>query len=70
MALKLELELQEVNMILNSLSKHPFDEVVNLISKVRTQASAQLAEQAATKAPAETPAETPAEPVAETSATE
>lgn len=60
MALNLELELEEVNVILKSLSKHPFEEVVNLIAKVRTQASAQLAEQAAAKAPAETAAETPA----------
>lgn len=58
MALKLELELQEVNMVLNSLSKHPFDEVVNLIAKLRSQASTQLAEQSNAEAPAE--AEAPA----------
>lgn len=64
MALKLELELQEVNMVLNSLSKHPFDEVVNLIAKLRSQASTQLAEQSKAEAPAEAEAEAEA-PAAE-----
>ena len=66
MALNLELELEEVNVILKSLSKHPFEEVVNLIAKVKSQGLAQLAEQTATKEPTETSAE----PVAETPAAE
>ena len=48
MALKIELEVQEVNTILRVLGKHPFDEVVTLISKIKQQGDAQLvaAEQA------------------------
>jgi hypothetical protein len=66
MALNLELELEEVNVILKSLSKHPFEEVVNLIAKVKSQGLAQLAEQTATKESTETPAEAPTEtPTAE-----
>ena len=46
MALKLELEVEEINTILRVLGKHPFDEVVSLISKIKQQGEAQLAEQA------------------------
>lgn len=60
MAIKLELEVQEVNLVLRSLGKHPFDEIAALISKIKQQGEAQLAEQekaAAEEAPA---AEAPA----------
>lgn len=46
MAIKLELEVNEVNLILRSLGKHPFDEIAALIGKIKTQGEAQLAEQA------------------------
>jgi len=45
MAIKLDLEVEEVNTILRTLGKHPFDEVVALIGKVKQQGEAQLAEQ-------------------------
>lgn len=57
MAIKLDLEVQEVNLILRSLGKHPFDEIASLISKIKQQGEAQLAEQEKAKA---------AEPAAET----
>ena len=56
MAIKLELEVQEVNLILRSLGKHPFDEIAALIGKIKQQGEAQLAEQEKAEAPA---AETP-----------
>lgn len=39
--IKLELEISEVNMILAVLGKHPFEEVVQLISKIKTQGDPQ-----------------------------
>ena len=69
--IKLELEISEVNTILAVLGKHPFSEVVELISKIKQQGDPQaqaIAE--AAEAAAETPAaETPA-PAAETPAAE
>lgn len=56
--IKLELEINEVNMILAVLGKHPFEEVVAVISKIKTQGDPQaqaLAEAAAAAAP-QTPA--------------
>lgn len=57
--IKLELTIDEVNMILRTLGKHPFDEVVLLINKIKAQGEPQVAELAkqleAAKA-AETPA--------------
>jgi len=55
MALKLELEVNEINTILRVLGKHPFDEVAALVRKIQEQGSAQLAEETAaqTEAPAE-----------------
>ena len=55
MALKLELEVNEINTILRVLGKHTFDEVAALVRKIQEQGSAQLAEEAAaqTEAPAE-----------------
>ena len=37
-----ELTLNEINMILASLGKHPFDEVVALVGKIREQGEAQI----------------------------
>lgn len=45
MAIKLDLEVQEVNLVLRSLGKHPFDEIASLITKIKQQGEAQLAEQ-------------------------
>ena len=42
--IKLELTIQEVNTILRTLGKHPFDEVVALISKIKSQGDPQAAE--------------------------
>jgi len=58
MAIKLDLEVNEVNLILRSLGKHPFDEIASLISKIKQQGEAQLAEQEKAQAEAE-PAPTP-----------
>jgi len=57
--IKLELEINEVNTILAVLGKHPFQEVVELISKIKQQGDPQaetLAAAAAAAAAAETPA--------------
>lgn len=40
----ISLNVNEVNVILRSLSKHPFDEIAALITKIKTQGDAQLAE--------------------------
>ena len=42
--IKLELTVDEVNVILRSLSKHPFEEVVTLIGKIKQQGEPQVAE--------------------------
>jgi len=47
--IKLELTIDEVNMILRVMGKHPFDEVVALINKIKTQGDPQAS------APAEVP---------------
>ena len=60
MAIKLELEVNEVNVILRTLGRHPFDEIASLVTKIKQQGEAQLAEQEAAK-PAEPVAETPAQ---------
>ena len=55
--IKLELSIQEVNTILRTLGKHPFDEVVQLINKIKSQGEPQAAElikQEAESAEAET----------------
>lgn len=49
---KLELTVDEVNAILASLGKHPFESIFQLIGKIQQQGNSQL--QAA--APAEAPA--------------
>jgi hypothetical protein len=40
--LKLDLNLNEINMILATLGKHPFDEVNDLVGKIKTQGESQL----------------------------
>lgn len=42
--LNLELNVNEVNVILRSLGKHPFEEIAALIAKIKSQGEAQLAE--------------------------
>lgn len=41
--IQLEFTIEEVNTILNSLSKRPYEEVFQLINKVQQQAQGQLA---------------------------
>lgn len=47
--IKLELTVDEVNAILASLGKHPFESIFQLVNKIQSQGQAQL--------PAPTPAE-------------
>jgi hypothetical protein len=60
--IKLELTIDEVNTILRSLGKHPFEEIVTLISKIKEQGEPQVAElvKQAEAAQAAQSAETPA----------
>lgn len=56
--LHLELTVGEINAILRSLGKHPFDEISALIGKIKSQGEAQLAEIAQAQQPqVEAPAE-------------
>jgi len=41
--LTLELSVSEINVILASLGKHPFDEIAALIQKIKQQGDSQLA---------------------------
>jgi hypothetical protein len=59
MNIKLELTVDEANMILRVLGKHPFEEVVSVIGKIKAQGEPQVAAAEAAKA-AEVPAELPA----------
>jgi len=55
--IKLELSIDECNMILRVLGKHPFEEVVSVINKIKQQGEPQVAAMVeAEKAAAETPA--------------
>jgi uncharacterized protein YeeX (DUF496 family) len=59
--IKLELTIEEVNTILRSLGKHPFEEIVALIGKIKQQGEPQVDEiirqaEAAKAASAELPA--------------
>jgi hypothetical protein len=56
--IKLELDINEVNTILAVLGKHPFEEVVALIQKIKQQGDPQA--EALAKAAAEAAAELPA----------
>ena len=51
--IKLELSIDECNMILRVLGKHPFEEVVSVVNKIKQQGEPQVA------ALAEKPAESP-----------
>ena len=42
--IKLDLTIDEVNMILRSLGKHPFDEIAQLIMKIKAQGEPQAEE--------------------------
>lgn len=50
--IKLELTVQEVNSILASLGKHPFDQIAALISKIKQQGDAQITQAAVEPVPA------------------
>jgi len=59
--IKLELSIDECNMILRVLGKHPFEEVVSVINKIKEQGEPQVeaivkAEQEAAAKSAELPA--------------
>ena len=58
--IKLELTVDEANVILRTLGKHPFEEVVALINKIKEQGEPQVAAIEAAKA-AEPVEQTPAE---------
>lgn len=45
--IKLELSIDECNMILRVLGKHPFEEVVSVINKIKAQGEPQVAAMAA-----------------------
>jgi CII-binding regulator of phage lambda lysogenization HflD len=45
MEIKLTLTVEEVNTILASLGKHPFDQIAALIQKIKVQGEPQVAEQ-------------------------
>lgn len=49
----IELTVAEVNVILRSLGKHPFEEIAQLIARIKMQGEAQLADKAAATNPAE-----------------
>lgn len=51
--LNLELTVAEINVILRSLGKHPFEEIAALIQKIKNQGETQLAQME----PVETPSE-------------
>lgn len=50
----INLTINEVNVILRSLAKHPFEEIAALIAKIKSQGDAQLAELQANQNTADT----------------
>ena len=48
--IKLELSIDEINTILRVLGKHPFEEVIELISKIKQQGDPQAQAMADAKA--------------------
>ena len=54
--IKLELTIEEANTILRVLGKHPFEEVVSLIGKIKAQGEPQVAAMEAAKQQADAPA--------------
>jgi len=59
--IKLELTIDEANTILRVLGKHPFEEVVTLINKIKQQGEPQVAAMDTQVPAATTQAEAPAE---------
>lgn len=59
MNINLELTVDECNMILRVLGKHPFEEVVSVINKIKAQGEPQVVAMEAENT-AELPAELPA----------
>ena len=55
MNIKLELTVDECNMILRVLGKHPFEEVVAVINRIKEQGEPQVAAADKATAPAELP---------------
>ena len=51
-SVNINLTVNEVNAILRSLGKHPFEEIVQLITKIKGQGEAQLAAMEAAAKPA------------------
>lgn len=51
--LTINLTLAEINMILASLGKHPFDDVVALVGKIRLQGESQIKDLQVSAAPKE-----------------
>ena len=49
--INLELNVAEVNVVLRSLGKHPFEEIAALVAKIKGQGESQLAELKASKDP-------------------
>lgn len=62
--INLDLTVAEINVILRSLGKHPFEEIAVLIQKIKAQGESQLAELQAAAAEMQDTAE-PAEPAPE-----
>jgi len=60
MNIKLELTVDECNMILRVLGKHPFEEVVAVINRIKQQSEPQVAEMAKAEEEAKAKAELPA----------
>ena len=58
--IKLDLNIDEVNMILRVLGKHPFEEVVSLVGKIKSQGDPQAEEIAKQLEAAKMDAELPA----------
>jgi hypothetical protein len=54
--IKIELTLEEANTVLRVLGKHPFEEVVSLIGKIKSQGDPQVAAQEEAAKAAELPA--------------
>lgn len=60
-AIQLELTVAEVNVVLRSLGKHPFEEIAALINKIKQQGETQLAVLAAAEQAAGDTSAEPAE---------
>ena len=56
MNITLELTVDEVNVVLRCLGKHPFDEIAQLIGKIKTQGEEQIQKLSTAAADAQTAA--------------